>query len=135
MRSLAAHGVNVTWVVTEMRFDTRSPVPKLTFKPVRGLTEKEIEICQRQSTTPEALTAVKHTFTIKTETARAEEAAPKAKSEDEPAKPKSSGFKPVKKAEPVAEGEVPEPTKVKSAKSEAPIDDAKMAALIDDWAE
>lgn len=57
-KHLAAHGVPVTAVVTELRFDTNSATPKLTFKPVRPLTEEEYEICKRQGQTPDAQTAI-----------------------------------------------------------------------------
>ena len=65
VRFLAGHNVPVTAVVTEMRFDTKSPVPKLTFKAVRGLTEAEWESCRAQSETTAATDAILHTFSIK----------------------------------------------------------------------
>jgi hypothetical protein len=40
-RHLKAHNTPVAGVITEMRFDTASPTPKLIFKPVRPITEEE----------------------------------------------------------------------------------------------
>ena len=41
VKKLAGHGYDVVKVVTEFRFDTKSPVPKLMFRAVRPLSEKE----------------------------------------------------------------------------------------------
>jgi hypothetical protein len=118
VRYLASHNVPVTAVITEMRFDTKSPVPKLTFKPVRGLTEEEWEICREQSETDSAKEAIKHTFTVKTEE-KSTEAAPK---------------KLPPKAEP--EDDEPEPVKVSSKKEVAPpADDKKISSLLDEWSD
>lgn len=59
---LAGFNVNITSVVTEMRFDTGSATPKLTFKAVRPLTEAEYETCMGQGQTPEAKTAIALSF-------------------------------------------------------------------------
>ena len=48
----------ITGVVTEMRFDTASPTPKLVFKPVRPLTEDEYNTVQSLKDTPDAVSAV-----------------------------------------------------------------------------
>ena len=57
-RHLKNHGTPITGVVTEMRFDTASPTPKLVFKPVRAVTEEEYEVVQRLKDSPEAVAAV-----------------------------------------------------------------------------
>ena len=41
VRFLGNNGVGVTHVVTEAKFDTDSPTPKLVFKPIRPVTEDE----------------------------------------------------------------------------------------------
>lgn len=43
---LAGHGFPIDCVITEMKFDTDSSTPKLFFRPVRALQEKEFNICQ-----------------------------------------------------------------------------------------
>ena len=57
-RHLKNNGVPITGVVTEMRFDTASPTPKLVFKPVRPLTEDEYNAVQSLKDTQEAINAV-----------------------------------------------------------------------------
>lgn len=57
-RHLKNHGTPITGVVTEMRFDTASPTPKLIFKPVRPVTEAEYNIVQELKDSPEAVSAV-----------------------------------------------------------------------------
>lgn len=57
-RHLKNHGTPITGVVTEMRFDTASPTPKLVFKPVRPVTEEEYHIVQELKDSPEAISAV-----------------------------------------------------------------------------
>ena len=58
-RHLQAHGVKVGGVITEMRFDTSVPTPKLVFKPSRVVTEEELEIIREVSNSPEAEEAIK----------------------------------------------------------------------------
>lgn len=60
---LAGHNLPITAVVTEMRFDTDSATPKLTFKPVRPLEEDEYTRCRELAESPEAVTAVTMSFT------------------------------------------------------------------------
>lgn len=124
VRHLASHNVPVTAVVTEMRFDTKSPVPKLTFKAERGLTESEWETCRAQSETDDAAKAVEHAFTIK--------AKDDTGTEPVATKPKAAKPKPVV-AEEDDEGE--EPTKVESKKAAAPVaGKTAINDLLDEWA-
>lgn len=58
-KHLKAHGVPVSGVVTEMRFDISSPTPKLIFKPVRHVSEKEFEVISERKDAPEAEAAIK----------------------------------------------------------------------------
>ncbi len=57
-RHLKNHGTPITGVVTEMRFDTASPTPKLVFKPVRPVTEEEFLKVQELKDSDEAIKAV-----------------------------------------------------------------------------
>lgn len=57
-RHLKNHGTPITGVVTEMRFDTASPTPRLIFKPIRPVTEEEYETITRLKDTKEAVDAV-----------------------------------------------------------------------------
>ena len=57
-RHLKNNGVPITGVVTEMRFDTASPTPRLIFKPVRPVTEDEYHTIQDLKDSQEAVNAV-----------------------------------------------------------------------------
>jgi len=57
-RHLKNHGTPITGVVTEMRFDTASPTPKLVFKPVRPVTEDEFNKIQELKDSPAAVQAI-----------------------------------------------------------------------------
>jgi hypothetical protein len=88
---LGQFGCPVTAVVTEMRFDIKSPTPKLTFKPVRPLTDEEDEIAVRQGKTPEAKAAITLTVAQQDKVGEKDEEfetvkKPEAESEDEPVK-------------------------------------------------
>lgn len=55
---LGAHGMNITDVVTEMRFDTDSATPKLVFRAVRPLEIAELEAVKEHGQTLEAKEAI-----------------------------------------------------------------------------
>jgi hypothetical protein len=57
-RHLKSHDTPITGVVTEMRFDTASPTPKLVFKPVRPVSEDEFNRIQDLKDSPEAIAAI-----------------------------------------------------------------------------
>jgi hypothetical protein len=57
-KMIGSKGVPITAVVTEMRFDTASSTPKITFKPVRVLDTEEHEVVIRQGKTPDAIRAI-----------------------------------------------------------------------------
>ena len=114
---LGGHGLPVTAVVTEMRFDTSSATPKLTFKAVRPLEENELALCQEKGRSPDAKAAISQT------PAALDGAKPKAAPKLE-AKADDEG-----EAAPAAES-AEEPTK--RPKKAAPKD---VAAILDDWAE
>jgi len=55
---LGGHGIPITGVVTEARFDTAEAVPVLKFRAVRPLTQPEWELAKAQSETEDAKQAV-----------------------------------------------------------------------------
>lgn len=55
---LGGHSIPVTAVVTEMRFDTASATPKLTFRAVRPLSVDELANSKMQGESADALSAV-----------------------------------------------------------------------------
>jgi len=121
---LAGFNVNITAVVTEMRFDTDSATPKLTFKAVRPLTEDEYERCVAHGQTDEAKEAVKVSYAPSAPAVplkQLAQAKPKAKVE---AKPEEED-----------DEEVPaEPKKRESKKSEPePAPKKNLKDVLDQW--
>lgn len=114
-KMIGAKGVPITAVVTEMRFDTASSTPKITFKPVRFLESNEIATAIDQGKSTEAIKAI--TMTV----AKADKDAPKLEA-------------PVaKKATPVAEEATEaEPTK-RTAKKEEPAAKKDLSKILSDW--
>ena len=120
VKYLAAHNVNVEDVVTEMRFDTDSATPKLTFSPVRPLEENEHNLCSLKAQTTEAKNAI--TMSV---------AQTDGVSEKRAALPKPTAPKAAKPVE-VEEAEEEKPTKRTAKKPEETV--AKDAAtLVDEW--
>lgn len=130
VRFLASHNAPVTAVVTEMRFDTKSPVPKLFFSAVRGLTEEEWEVCRQKADTTDAFDAIQHTFNPAKERPALEVPKPAAGKG-------ASGFKPAKKAqEPeTADDDTPPPSKVTKKQPAAAPAQADLKDVISQWAD
>ena len=118
---LGSHGLPVTAVVTEMRFDTASATPRLTFKAVRPLNEEELAMTQDKGQSAEAKSAIAATAAQLDGATKAEFVRPPAAVEA----PKAET-----KVQAEAVEETAEPTK--RAKKAAPKD---VADILDDWAE
>jgi hypothetical protein len=110
---VGAQGKSINTLVTEMRMDSDSDTPKLTFKPVRYLSEQEWLVAKEKGDSPAARSAVTQT------PAATDGAKPKA----QPA--------PVAKAE-VAE-EVAEPTKRVSKKAAEPAAKKDFVDVLNTW--
>jgi hypothetical protein len=114
---VASQGYNINMIVTEMKFDSDSESPKLTFKPVGFLNKEQWESAKLQGGTPEAKSAV-------IQTASQADSKPKAI-----AAPVSAP------AAAKAEVEIAEPTKKTTKKSaEAPAAKADLASVMAGWA-
>jgi hypothetical protein len=107
VRYYAAQNVDIAHVITRLRFDTASPVPKLFFRPARYLTEDEHEIAQAQGGTPEAERAV--TMTVSQTDGVAPVAAAAPVSIPAAAAPKAAKPAPVAAAPQEEEDEPPPP--------------------------
>ena len=129
VRLLATHNTPVTSVVTEMRFDSKSPVPKLTFRAVRYLEEQEWNACRSQADSPEAQAAVKHEFTVKNEDGDSSVPFESPK----PVAPKA--VKPKPAPAPVEEDEVVEPVKVSKKPAAPAAEKSTLSDLLDEWAD
>jgi hypothetical protein len=118
---LAGHGIPITGIVTEARFDTSEAVPVLKFRAVRPLTREEWEVAKVAGASDEARQAVEFRMVP----SRAEAGAPALPSTFSQAK-----------AEPPAPPkfeDTPEPVK-RPAKKEAAAAPAKdVRAILDDW--
>jgi hypothetical protein len=120
---LSGHGIPITGVVTEARFDTAEAVPVLKFRAVRPLERSEWELAKAQSLTEDAMQAVEFKMVpSKTDTKPA--ALPAAFREaDIPAK------------EEVADVEVAEPVKRAKAKVEpTPVAAKNVTDVLASWA-
>ena len=62
---VGSQGKNINTLVTEMRLDSDSDTPKLTFKPVRFLTRPEWEAAKVAGESPAARAAVVQTPALK----------------------------------------------------------------------
>ena len=114
---LSGHGIPITGVVTEARFDTSEAVPVLKFKAVRPLTREEWETAKSQSQTEETRQAID----FKMVPSRAETGVP--------ALPQA-----FKEAPAVAAAPAPEPTK-RAKKEAAPAAPAKnVDDILNQWA-
>jgi hypothetical protein len=132
---LGSHGLPVTAVVTEMRFDTASATPRLTFKAVRPLEAEEMATIEVKGKSAEAKAATQSTVAMVDGTKAI--SAPTVVDEvtdttvtPEMAHAITSGRKEQRKVEAEAAEDTAEPTK--RAKKAAPKD---VADILDDWAE
>jgi hypothetical protein len=118
-RHLKNHGTPITGVVTEMRFDSASPTPRLIFKPIRPVTEEEYETVTRLKDTKEAVAAV--TMTV-------------AQTDGVKDKPKALAKPVVETVESIeAEVDAIEPPK-KSPPKKAPVaSEDKLEDLVNEW--
>lgn len=126
---LSGHGVPISGVVTEARFDTAEAVPVLRFKAVRPLTRDEWELSKAQGATEEARRAIEFKMNIKTDKQQALPAAfAQSPAAMEVAAPAAEVTEPAV--------EVSEPVKrAKKAAPAVPQADEKpnVAAILSDW--
>jgi hypothetical protein len=127
---LSGHGIPITGVVTEARFDTAEAVPVLKFRAVRPLTEAEWNLAKAQSETEDAKQAVEFKM-VPSKAETNQPALPAAFKESAAAKEVAAP------AEKVDAEEVAEPVKRPSkAKAEAPAaaPAKNVADILNDWA-
>ena len=117
---LSGHGIPITGIVTEARFDTAEAVPVLKFRAVRPLSKEEWELGKAQSLTEDAKQAIELKMVP-------------SKAEGMPALPQSFKEAPaaVEKAETVAEPVKRAPAK---AKPETPAAAKNVSDILSDWA-
>jgi hypothetical protein len=116
-KMIGSKGVPITSVVTEMRFDTNSATPKLTFKPVRFLETNEFNTALGKGKTGDAIKAI--TMTV---------AQVDGVDSEVPAQVTAKEEKPQ-----VAPEAVEEPTKRASKKEEAPAPKKDLNKILEEW--
>jgi hypothetical protein len=102
---LQAHNTPAIAVVTEMCFDENSEVPKLSFKPIRPLSEDELQGVVALKETPEVHNAITRTV-AQTDGVIAKSEAPKALFADAP----KADDTPVEEPKKVVKKSAPKPT-------------------------
>jgi len=115
-KMIGSKGVPVTAVVTEMRFDTDSATPKLTFKPARVLSPEEHEMIIKQGESP----AAKRAITMTVAETDGVKAAPRLE-----AKPAAQVAEDVEVTD--------EPVKRTAKKEEAPAEKKDLSKILDEW--
>lgn len=129
-RHLKAHGEAPAGIVTEVRFDTSSPTPKLIFKPVRRLEDSEISVI---------LEMREHEDTIKAITMNVSQidgVIPAGKKAElfETAAPKAEKPKAIAAPKPeVAEEVIDEPKKMVKKTAAPAAEKADLSDLVGDW--
>jgi hypothetical protein len=115
-KMVASKGIPISSVVTEMRFDTDSATPKITFKAVRYLETEEFETAMEQGKADAATRAI--TMTVAQADGVKEDAEEFETVEVEEAAPAPVATEPVKRA---------------SKKEEAPAPKKDVSAILDEW--
>ena len=116
-KMIGSKGVPITSVVTEMRFDTDSATPKLTFKPVRFLETDEFNTALGKGKTGDAIKAI--TMTV---------AQVDGVDSEVPTQETTKAEAPKVEAEAVEE-----PTKRASKKEEAPAPKKDLTKILEEW--
>jgi hypothetical protein len=116
-KMIGSKGVPITSVVTEMRFDTNSATPKLTFKPARFLETDEFNTALGKGKTGDAIKAI--TMTV---------AQVDGVDSEVPAQETEKAEAPKVEAEAVEE-----PTKRASKKDEAPAPKKDLTKILEEW--
>jgi hypothetical protein len=124
---MAGHGINITSVVTEMRFDINADTPKLTFRAVRPLTDEEYAIAKQLGASKDAQDAISNDASSLDTSAPAAAPAPVFAAAPAPVAAPVVAPEPVVEAAPAAE-----PVKRESKKpvAEVPTD---IAAVMSEW--
>lgn len=125
-KMIASKGIPITSVVTEMRFDTASSTPKLTFKPARFLETDEFNTALEQGKSSDATKAI--TMTV-AQTDGVKDADSSEEFEQSPA-PKA---KAAPAEDDAPEAATPEPTKRASKKDDAPAPKKDVSKILEEW--
>jgi hypothetical protein len=128
-KMIGSKSVPITAVVTEMRFDTASATPKVTFKPVRFLETDEHADAIKQGKAPDAIKAI--TMTV-AQADNVVKSAPIAIAVDVGDAEEVAEEKPKAKPKAQPEVEVEEPVK-RASKKEEPAPKQDLSSVLDEW--
>ena len=132
-RFLSAHSTPAVAIVTNMRFDENSSVPKLFFKAVRPLDEDELKQVVVLKDSPETTKAITMTVSQTDGVEKSAPPKPAPKKKAEPA-PLFATEETGKVADEPVDEPVDEPTKVVKKSAPAPKgDDDDLSSIIDQW--
>ena len=126
-KMIGAKGIPITSVVTEMRFDTGSATPKVTFKPLRFLEADEHATAIEQGKTPTAQKAI--TMTVAQADGATAKAAPAISAPTATEAPKKVAQEP---APTVSEEVEDEPVK-RTVKKEEVEEKKDLSDILDEW--
>lgn len=112
-------------VITEMKFDTASPTPKLVFRPIRVVNEEEWDAIQILKESEEAKKAIELTVS---QADNVQKEAPPA-----PKKAAIAAPKPAPVEEPEEEEVIEEPVKAAPKKATPPAESSSLEDLIGEW--
>lgn len=124
-KMVASKGIPITAVVTEMRFDTNSSTPKLTFKPARFLETDEFNTALERGKSIEATKAI--TMTV------AQTDGVKDSGNDEEFETAAPAAKKTAPAAEPQEEAISEPVKRTSKKEEAPAPKKDVSKILEEW--
>lgn len=79
---IGGHGLSISSVVTELKFDTASATPKIIFRAVRPLTEEEMEVAVEKGQSQDAVQAITYNPAQTDRTGGAPAAKPAVKAEE-----------------------------------------------------
>lgn len=135
---IGGHGLSVSSVVTEIRFDTSSATPKLTFRAVRPLTVEEMASAIEKGNSDDAVDAVTYNPAQmdRGEAGKPQAAAPAEKDPELFRDLPKRGAKAEKPAEeaPVEAKAEPEEPKVRETKKSAPAAEPEdLESVLDAW--
>lgn len=128
---IGGHGLSVSSVVTEIRFDTSSATPKLTFRAVRPLTVEEMGAAIEKGNSDDAIDAVTYNpaQVDRGQAGRPQAATPAQK---DPELFRDLPSRGAKAAKPAAEAEPDEP-KVRESKKAPPAEPEDLDTVLDAW--
>ena len=115
---IGGHGLSISSVVTELKFDTASATPKIIFRAVRPLTEDEMETAIEKGQSQDAIQAITFNPAQTDRTGSAAAAKPAPQVEEQPVFRDAPAPKIQPKASPAKAEETEEPVVRAKAKAE-----------------